>query len=134
MNLLIILISFLLGALVFFASIVSPTVFKNIPLEQGSKFLRALFPKLFLFGSAISLISSLIAYSINFVVSILLITSASLFVINRNVLTPKINDYRDKELEGNKEAGKIFSKLHHISVGLFITNLAILITSLLILI
>ena len=134
MNLLVILISFLLGALVFFASIVSPTVFKSIPLEQGSKFLRALFPKLFLFGSAISLISSLIAYNINFVVSILLITSASLFVINRNVLTPKINDYRDKELEGNKEAGKIFSKLHHISVGLFITNLAILITSLLILI
>ena len=134
MNLLVILISFLLGALVFFASIVSPTVFKSIPLEQGSKFLRALFPKLFLFGSAISLISSLIAYNINFVVSILLITSASLFVINRNVLTPKINDYRDKELEGNKEAGKIFSKLHHISVGLFLTNLALLITSLIILV
>ena len=134
MNLLIILISFLLGALVFFASIVSPTVFKNIPLEQGSKFLRALFPKLFLFGSAISLISSLIAYNINFVVFILLITSASLFVINRNVLTPKINDYRDKELEGNKEAGKIFSKLHHISVGLFLTNLTLLITSLIILV
>ena len=134
MNLLIILVSFLLGALIFFASIVSPTVFKSIPLEQGSKFLRALFPKLFLFGSAISLISSLIAYSINFAVFVLLVTSASLFVINRNVLTPKINDYRDKELEGNKEAGKIFSKLHHISVGLFITNLAILITSLLILI
>ena len=133
MSLLIVLISFLLGALVFFASIVSPTVFKSIPLEQGSRFLRSLFPKLFLFGTTISLISSLIAYSVNFAVFILLITSALLFLINRNVLTPKINDYRDKELEGNKEAGKIFSKLHHLSVGLFIVNLALLITSLIIL-
>ena len=133
MNLLIILISFLLGALIFFASIVAPTVFKNIPLEQGSKFLRALFPKLFLFGSAISFISSLIAYSINFAVFIILVTSASLFLINRNVLTPKINEYRDKELEGDKEAGKIFSKLHHLSVGLFLANLALLITSLILL-
>tara|TARA_B100000674_G_C37401872_1_gene716643 strand:- start:139 stop:342 length:204 start_codon:yes stop_codon:yes gene_type:complete len=48
------------------------------------------------------------------------------FIINRNYLTPKINDFRDKELEGDQKASSSFKYMHLISVLLFILNFTIL--------
>ena len=50
------------------------------------------------------------------------------FIINRNYLTPKINDFRDKELEGDEKASSSFKLMHLLSVLLFILNFFILIS------
>jgi len=50
------------------------------------------------------------------------------FIINRNYLTPKINDFRDKELEGDKKASSSFKYIHLLSVLLFILNFIILVS------
>ena len=49
------------------------------------------------------------------------------FIINRNFLTPKINNFRDKELEGDKKASLSFKYMHLLSVLLFVLNFIILI-------
>ena len=57
---------------------------------------------------------------------ILLVIVAISFIINRNYLTPKINDFRDKELEGDQKASSSFKYMHLLSVLLFILNFIIL--------
>ena len=51
--------SILLGSMLFFVIIVSPTVFTALSSDQASKFLRLIFPRLFLFGLALSLFTAL---------------------------------------------------------------------------
>ena len=62
------------------------------------------------------------------IISILLIIIAISFIINRNYLTPKINNFRDKELEGDKKASSSFKYMHLLSVLLFILNFIILVS------
>ena len=51
--------SILLGSMLFFVIIVSPTVFTSLSSDQASKFLRIIFPRLFLFGLVLSLVTAL---------------------------------------------------------------------------
>ena len=74
---------------------------------------------------SISLILSY--FSGNILNSILLVIVAVSFIINRNYLTPKINDFRDKELEGDQKASSSFKYMHLLSVLLFVLNFIILI-------
>ena len=83
---------------------------------------------MFLFGFIISVLSLILSYiSGNILNSVLLIVVAISFIINRNYLTPKINDFRDKELEGDKKASSSFKYMHLLSVLLFVLNFIILI-------
>ena len=117
----------LLGSMIFFMSVVSPSVFATLSSNASSKFLRTIFPRMFLFGFIIAVLSLILSYiSGNILNSILLIIVAISFIINRNYLTPKINDFRDKELEGNKKASLSFKYMHLLSVFLFILNFIIL--------
>ena len=120
--------SILLGSMLFFVIIVSPTVFTSLSIDQASKFLRIIFPKLFLFGLVISLVTSLGYYiSSLYIEMILALVSLILFFLNRNVLTPMINYHRDKEIEGDIKSKKYFKLLHLISVLFFVMNSIILV-------
>ena len=82
---------------------------------------------MFLFGFIIAVLSLIFSFiSGNILNCILLIIVAISFIINRNYLTPKINDFRDKELEGDKKASSSFKYMHLLSVLLFILNFIIL--------
>ena len=120
--------SILLGAMLFFVIIVSPTVFTALSNDQASKFLRLIFPRLFLFGLILSLITAL-GYNVSglYIEMTLALTSSILFVLNRNLLTPLINYYRDKEVEGDIISKKYFKLLHLISVLFFVINLIIIV-------
>ena len=121
------LVSILLGAMIFFMAVVSPSVFATLSSNASSKFLRTIFPRMFLFGFIIAVLSLILSYiSGNILNSFLLIIVAISFIINRNYLTPKINDFRDKELEGDKKASSSFKYMHLLSVLLFILNFIIL--------
>ena len=121
-------IAILLGSMIFFMAVVSPSVFATLSSNASSKFLRTIFPRMFLFGFIIAVLSLILCYiSGNILNSILLIVVAISFIINRNYLTPKINDFRDKELEGDKKASSSFKYMHLLSVLLFVLNFIILI-------
>ena len=122
------LLTILIGSMIFFMAIVSPSVFATLSTNASSKFLRIIFPRMFLFGFIIAVLSLILSYiSDNILNSILLIVVAISFIINRNYLTPKINDFRDKELEGDKKASSSFKYMHLLSVLLFILNFIILV-------
>ena len=120
--------SILLGAMLFFVIIVSPTVFTALSSDQASKFLRLIFPRLFLFGLALSLITAL-GYNISgqYIKMFLALFASILFFLNRNILTPLINYHRDKEIEGDIKSKNYFKLLHLLSVSFFVINLFILV-------
>ena len=122
------LLAVLIGSMTFFMAVVSPSVFATLSTNASSKLLRTIFPRMFLFGFIIAILSLVLCYiSSNILNSILLIIVAMSFIINRNYLTPKINDFRDKELEGDKKASSSFKYMHLLSVLLFVLNFIILI-------
>ena len=120
--------SILLGAMLFFVIIVSPTVFTALSSDQASKFLRLIFPRLFLFGLALSLLTAL-GYNISglYLEMFLALFASILFFLNRNILTPLINYHRDKEIEGDIKSKNYFKLLHLLSVSFFVINLFILV-------
>mgnify|MGYP000316792959 FL=1 len=123
------LVTILIGSMIFFMAVVSPSVFATLSTNASSKFLRTIFPRMFLFGFIIALLSLILSYiSGNILNSILLIVVAVSFIINRNYLTPKINNFRDKELEGDQKASSNFKYMHLLSVLLFILNFIILVS------
>ena len=120
--------SILLGAMLFFVIIVSPTVFTALSSDQSSKFLRLIFPRLFLFGLALSLLTAL-GYIVSalYIEMFLALFASILFFLNRNILTPLINYHRDKEIEGDIKSKNYFKLLHLLSVSFFVINLFILV-------
>ena len=125
--------SIFLGSMLFFVIIVSPTVFTALSSDQASKFLRLIFPRLFLFGLALSLLTA-IGYNISglHIEMFLALFASILFFLNRNILTPLINHHRDKEIEGDIKSKNYFKLLHLLSVLFFVTNSIILVFFLLI--
>ena len=122
------LLAVLIGSMSFLMAVVSPSIFATLSTNASSKLLRTIFPRMFLFGFIIAILSLVLCYiSSNILNSILLIIVAMSFIINRNYLTPKINDFRDKELEGDKKASSSFKYMHLLSVLLFVLNFIILI-------
>ena len=52
------LVLILLGAMLFFPSVVAPVVFTSLPEAQAGAFLRSMFPRYYAFMIALSLISA----------------------------------------------------------------------------
>ena len=122
----------LVGTMIFFVSVITPTVFSTLSNEHSSTFLRTVFPRMFLFGFILSFISAILSiYSGHFLEFYFLTIVSILFLLNRNLITPKINFYRDREIEGDEKAKKNFKLLHLLSVILFIVNFVIIILLLL---
>jgi len=118
----------LIGSMIFFSAVVSPSVFASLNSNGSSKFLRTIFPRMFLFGFLISLICILLTLvTSSFYNTIILVIIALSFITNRNYLTPMINNFRDKELEGDTVAAKKFKVMHFLSVLLFLINFFLLI-------
>ena len=123
------LISLLIGSMIFFTAVVSPSVFATLSSNASSKFLRLVFPRMFLFGIIITSLCFLLSILLNNnLASILLAIITLSFFLNRNYLTPRINKYRDEELEGNQRAVTLFKRMHLLSVLLFVLNFVLLIS------
>ena len=122
------LLTILIGSMIFFMAVVSPSVFATLSTNASSKFLRTIFPRMFLFGFIISVIALIFSVlSSDLFNSIVLVIISLSFLINRNYLTPLINKFRDQELEGDSKAAKNFKIMHLLSVLLFVINFTLLI-------
>ena len=113
------------GFMLFFMAVVPQAAFKTLSAKAVGAFLRVLFPRMFMFGLVLALAACVAAFMAGggwqFTVTGLI---ASGFALNLLVLTPKINAYRDRELEGDAAAKRIFGLLHLASVGVFLLQLA----------
>lgn len=118
--------SALFGSMIFFTIIVAPTVFKNLNSVNSRKFLRSIFPKLYMWGIVISFFNCLILIDdidISFLISLLIFFG---FLFSRQILIPKINSAADRSNESDIFKKK-FKNLHSFSVLIFITQLVLII-------
>ena len=113
------------GFMLFFMAVVPQAAFKTLSAKAVGAFLRVLFPRLFLFGLALALAACVVALVAGadwqLTVSALI---AGGFAVNVFFLTPQINAYRDRDLEGDAMAKRMFGLLHMASVGIFLLQLA----------
>ncbi|MEL7545227.1 MAG: DUF4149 domain-containing protein [Pseudomonadota bacterium] len=108
-------LAMLLGGMVFFPSVVAPTVFRSLDTDRAGKFLRDLFPAYYafiIFLSAIALVSLYTQLAI--AIGLMLVIVSTLLV--RQLLVPAINSWRDQELAGIDGAARKFALGHRISV------------------
>ena len=115
------LLCFLLGSMTSFVLVVSPTVFKTLDEIHTQKFLRTVFPRLFLFGFYTAALAAFCAFfGKEYLVSTGAVFVAVGFLLNTYVITPKINRMRDLSVNGDDAANLTFKRLHLLSVFLFV--------------
>ena len=125
------LVLMLLGAMLFFPSVVAPVVFSSLPEAQAGVFLRSMFPRYYGFMIALSLIAALLFLVANdesayqAAIVCLFVGVSTLWV--RQWLLPRINAARDEQLAGNAEAGRRFDRDHKLSVGINMLQLVLLV-------
>ena len=112
-----------IGFMLMFMVVVAPAVFKVLSQKAAASFLRILFPRLFLFGVTTSGIATIFAV-FNSQLQIAAISAIITigFLFNTVILTPQINRFRDKTLNGDTGAKKIFERLHLLSVTIFVSQ------------
>jgi hypothetical protein len=104
------LIAGVVGIMLFFSIAVAPTVFKVLPQEWSSAYVRKFFPKYYLALGLTCMVAGIATESTQ--VKVIAFVCASLFAVSLWVLTPSINLATD---EGN---AKKFNILHGLSVAI----------------
>jgi hypothetical protein len=103
-----------LGAMLFFAGVVAPLTFRTLPSDVAADFIRALFPVYYAVLMAVTAAAALSLWDRR--EAPVLAAVAVLFAFARWGLMPRINRARDLHLLGEAEEGKIFRRLHRLSV------------------
>lgn len=119
-----VLISIWIGVIVFFSAIIAPTVFKTLDEKSAGVFLRAFFPKYYLFAIVIGLAALALIMIFNIEVSNILyiaIVSMTILSIISRFMIPIINNARDMGEKGKQK----FNRLHALSVSLNVITLVI---------
>ena len=116
------MVSLVLGIMLFFSFILAPMIFKVLPPDNAGVFIRAIFPYYYLVNLLIlGLVSGFYIFYQTFILDFYLVfTSALLFFFNLVYLMPKINKLKD---ERNEKAFKIS---HFISVVINFVQLVML--------
>ena len=115
-----IVVSIWSGVIIFFSAVVAPTVFKSLEEREAGVFLRAFFPKYYIFGIVLGVASLVILMfmPISAILTYAIVAMTLLTVLGRMSI-PIINNARDS----GDEAG--FKKYHLISVMMNVITLII---------
>ena len=124
LDIILVLVSIWVGSIVFFSAIIAPTVFKVLDEKSAGLFLRAFFPKYYIFGLIIGILSLVLIFLLslpaNTTLLALLIVMIALTVTSK-LMIPVINAARDMGEEGASR----FNKLHTVSVMLNVLTLIV---------
>ena len=124
LNGILVLVSIWAGVIIFFSAIIAPTVFKTLDEKSAGVFLRAFFPKYYLFAIVIGLLALalIMVFGINIKDPLYIsIVSMTILSIISRFMIPAINNARDLGEEGKTK----FNRLHTISVLLNVITLVI---------
>ena len=116
------LIAAVVGVMLFFSVAVAPTIFKTLPQEWASVYVRAFFPKYYAVLGVACLAAALLTNLP--AIKHTAFTCAALFAVSLFVLTPKVNAAKDKHQT------KQFNIYHGLSVGVNLVQLGLLIYAL----
>ena len=116
------LIPFLVGGLIFFSIVVAPNVFISLDQKSARKFIRSIFPKLYLYAFFISITITLLIIYHGIIYSIIFFIVSSGFLFSKIFLVKWINDVSDVKQKTNQQIKK-FKILHSLSVLIFITQI-----------
>ena len=116
------LVSLVLGIMLFFSFILAPMIFKVLPPDNAGVFIRAIFPYYYLVNLLIlSSVAVFYVYYSTFILDFyLVLISALLFFFNLVYLMPKINKFKDDRNE------KAFKVSHFTSVFINFAQLIML--------
>ena len=110
-----VLISVWVGVIIFFSSVIAPTIFSSVDEKNAGLFLRAFFPKYYIFGIVLGLLALFSAITLESALNPLefsmIVIMLAMFVISR-LMIPAINKARDM----GEAAKKKFNQLHLVSV------------------
>ena len=112
------LIPFLVGSLIFFSIIVAPNTFLSLDQKNARRFIRSIFPKLYLWAFLISLIISIFISFHEIIYGYILLVISSGFLFSRQFLVKWINKVSDIKSKTKAEERQ-FEKLHTLSVLIF---------------
>ncbi|CAI8373029.1 MAG: Uncharacterised protein [Gammaproteobacteria bacterium] len=121
MDLTLFLISIWVGSIIFFSAIIAPTVFKALDEKNAGIFLRAFFPKYYIFGIILGFIALILGIKAMSLILVSMVVAMILLSIISRLMIPVINAARDMGVEGESR----FKKLHTLSVFLNILTLII---------
>ena len=116
------LIPFLVGSLIFFSLVVAPNVFISLDQKSARKFIRSLFPKLYLYAFLVSITIALFIIFHGIIYSLIFILISSGFLFSKIFLVKWINDVSDIKQKNSKQIKK-FKILHSFSVFIFIAQI-----------
>ena len=116
------LIPFLVGSLIFFSIVVAPNVFISLDQKSARKFIRSIFPKLYLYSFFISITIALLVIYHETIYSLIFIMVSFGFLFSKIFLVRWINDVSDIKQKTSKQIKK-FKILHSLSVLIFITQI-----------
>lgn len=113
------------GSILFFSFAVAPIIFKVLGAEAGGRFVRALFPRYYLWGAICGAVAlpSFVAVPLSFpelrglwvgVQAMVILAGTLVMLYCGNSLTPAINAARDAGPDSNAR----FDRLHRLSVRL----------------
>lgn len=114
-------LALLLGGMGFFAFIMTPLVFTQLPASTAGPFIRITFPVYSKVMGALSLMAALMIRQT--AESIALAVVFVFFILAWLVLMPRINHYRDLQLAGNAQAGKPFNRLQMVTAAVVFVRL-----------
>ena len=117
---------FLVGSLIFFSIVVAPTTFSSLDQSNSKKFIRTIFPKLYMWSFIISLALAVIIITINIFLGVILFLVSFGFLFARQFLTNWINKISDVKKKNRQQINK-FNLLHTLSVTIFIIQIILLI-------
>ena len=115
------LIPFLIGSSIFFAAVVAPNSFKNLDEKNARKFIRSIFPKLYLWSAVLSFLIFVSLLPINHFCAFIMFVVFIGYIFSREFLMKLINQAAD-----NKTDQKKFKKLHTFSVIIFVSQIFIM--------
>jgi hypothetical protein len=121
--------SMLFGAMLFFSFLVAPITFIKLEAKSAGQLIRSIFPHYYLIVIVFSLIPAVLLTLANHTSAILMLVIALTGLFSRQSLIPKINNYRDAEIAGDKSAKSKFDRLHRLSVGINGGQIILLIVS-----
>jgi len=107
----------LLGGMVFFAAILAPLVFTKLDGATAARFIRATFPRYYLYVAVAALLGAVGLIWADRVSGIVLLAVALLTVWLRQGLMPTLNRLRDAGLAGDAASNARFDRMHRVSVG-----------------
>ncbi|MBY0335253.1 MAG: DUF4149 domain-containing protein [Acetobacteraceae bacterium] len=106
----------LFGGMVFFATVVAPTVFRLLPAEWAGRFVRGIFPLYYAFLIGTAAAGAVAMFPLSKPGSGILAVVAGMTVWLRQGLMPQINAASDRAQAGDAAAKRLFDRLHRLSV------------------